>query len=263
MSAVPARKKSPRAPSIALDEALERVLKAYDKERLHPAPTEVVAQNLGYKTANSGSALSAIASLRYYGLIERPKDGLLAVTKNVESYIYTPDGSHKRDLLISFLKTPPLFAELLEQYSSGLPSDANIRYELIQRGFLPSGAESAVVMFRRSVDFAGYFSRANEQARDDRALSEPSAGESADTHYPTLAQLQSIEPTPTSVVRNVISSATSVPAGLSDEGDQIPVRLPGGRRAWLIIPTPFYDADKARLKAQIDLLLTQDEEGCA
>lgn len=256
MPEVSARKKSPRAPSIALDEALGRALSAYEKERLHPAPTEVVAQNLGYKSANSGSALGAIASLRYYGLIERPRDGVLAVTKNVESYKFTPDELHKRELLIGFLKTPPLFAELLEQYSSGLPSDANIRYELIQRGFLPPAAESAVAIFRRSVDFAGYFLRVNEQERVERPPSELSPAESADA-YSAPAQLQPIEPTP---VRNVTSSAPSVPMGLSDDGDQIPVRLPGGRRAWLIIPTPFYAADKARLKAQIDLLLTQDEE---
>ena len=42
------RKKSPRAPTMALDEALDRAMKAYDKERLHAAPTNVVAQNLGY-----------------------------------------------------------------------------------------------------------------------------------------------------------------------------------------------------------------------
>lgn len=42
--------------------------------------------------------------------------------------------------------------------------------------------------------------------------------------------------------------------------DRIPVRLSAGRKAWLEIPTPFYAADKARLKAQIDLLLAEDEE---
>jgi hypothetical protein len=40
--------------------------------------------------------------------------------------------------------------------------------------------------------------------------------------------------------------------------DRIPIRLPGGRRAWLEIPPVFYEADKARIKAQIDLLLTED-----
>jgi hypothetical protein len=42
--------------------------------------------------------------------------------------------------------------------------------------------------------------------------------------------------------------------------DKIPVRLSGGRRAWLFIPDPFLQADKQRLKAQIDLILAQDDE---
>lgn len=42
--------------------------------------------------------------------------------------------------------------------------------------------------------------------------------------------------------------------------DRIPVRLTAGRKAWLEIPSPLYAADKARLKAQIDLLLAEDEE---
>ncbi|MNR68298.1 hypothetical protein D3C85_1927750 [compost metagenome] len=42
--------------------------------------------------------------------------------------------------------------------------------------------------------------------------------------------------------------------------DRIPVRLSGGRRAWLVIPQVFFEADKKRLKAQIDLLLTEDDE---
>jgi hypothetical protein len=41
------RKKSPRAPSISLDEALERVLRIYEKEKRHAAPTEVVVQDMG------------------------------------------------------------------------------------------------------------------------------------------------------------------------------------------------------------------------
>ncbi|MDQ2821218.1 MAG: hypothetical protein M3Y65_12625 [Pseudomonadota bacterium] len=78
------RKKSPRAPSMALNEALDRALKLYELERLHSSPVDVVATGIGYKSANSGSALSALASLRYFGLLERPKDGFLAVAKAVE-----------------------------------------------------------------------------------------------------------------------------------------------------------------------------------
>jgi hypothetical protein len=49
-------------------------------------------------------------------------------------------------------------------------------------------------------------------------------------------------------------------ATYSDLGaDKIPVRLSKGRRAWIEIPSPFYEADKIRLKKQIDLLLSDDE----
>lgn len=47
------------------------------------------------------------------------------------------------------------------------------------------------------------------------------------------------------------------PESQNDGDDKNPVRLTGGRKAWLIVPTPFYEADKSRLKAQIDLLLTE------
>ena len=244
------RKKSPRAPSIALDEAIERVMRAYDKERLHPAPTEVVAQNLGYKGASSGSALSAMASLRYYGLLERPGDGLLAVTKEVESLRFAPDERLKRSLLLGFLRRPALFVELLEKYASGLPSDANLKYDLIQRGFLPGTAADVVSVFRRSVEFTHYF---ESSAADLAPVMTDSGDVEVEDAVPLLV---------TSEPRAIAQPAqrTSQPElPESDSHDHIPVRLPGSRRAWLVIPTPFYSADKLRLKAQIDLLLAEDD----
>lgn len=247
------RKKSPRgAPSMALDEAVDRVQRAYDKERLHAVPTDVVAQNLGYKGANNGSALSALASLRYYGLLERPKEGFLAVTKDFEHFKFAPDDRQRRALLISFLRRPQLYAELLEKYESGLPSDANLRYELIQRGFNPPAAEGALGAFRRSVEFVGYTPNDDPPpARVDLSVESRASAEAVPADSPVSTN------SPVAVVPSEVSSL-NLPM---DEGtDQIPVRLPGGRRAWLIIPNPFFASDKNRLKAQIDLLLTQDEE---
>src|ERR1700676_5522191 len=148
------RKKNPRAPSIPLNEAIERTLRVYEKEKRHPTPTEVVAQDIGYKSANNGAALSVLASLRYYGLLERPEDGKLCVTKDVENYQYAPDEKTKRDLLLKWLRTPQVFADLLDRYPGGLPSDANLRFDLINRGFSPSAAESVISVFRRSAEFA-------------------------------------------------------------------------------------------------------------
>ena len=250
------RKKSPRAPSISLDEALDRVLKVYDKERLNPAPLDVIAQGMGYKDANNGRALAAIASVRYYGLMERHGDGRLGVTKDVESYKYAPSEEMRRAHLRKFVATPALFAELLDRYSSGLPSDGNLRYELIQRDFLPSTAESMVGVLRRSFDFARVYEQENQElvvsateADEFDAPARTASDAIAPTASETLARASQLRP-----------SSFSRNEDAAESHDRIPVRLSGGRRAWLLIPQLFREADKLRLKAQIDLLLTEDDE---
>jgi hypothetical protein len=241
------RKKSPRAPSIPLGEAIERALRVYEKEKRYPAPTEVVAQGMGYKSANNGTALGALASLRYFGLLEKPEDGKLAVSKDVENYQYAPDPKIKSELLLKWLRAPSIFADLLDRYPGGLPSDANLRFDLINRGFSPAAADSAISVFRRSAEFAGY----NASQRDESNQADRQAGEA-------LALETGVVPAASSIVR---SSKPPLQSEFSvDETDTIPVRLSEGRKAWLVIPTPFYEADKLRLKAQIDLLLTEDLE---
>lgn len=256
----PARKKSPRAPSSSLSEALDRALKVYDKERLHPAPTEVFAQNMGYKTANSGSALQMLASLRYFGLAQRVSDGVLAISKDVESLKFAPSESLKADLLKKFLRTPTLYEELLDKYQSALPSDPNLKFELIQRGFAPSAAASVLAAFRESVEFAGYYALTQQDNGNVADEFEEASAESLSASVsPAIAPSIASPPIPHSPP----PPPSSAIAGLVDPAgneDRIPVRLPGGRRAWLIIPVPFFEADKTRLKAQIDLLLTSDEE---
>ncbi len=240
------RKKSPRAPTMALDEAIERALKVYEKERRHPAPVDAVANAIGYKAASSGSALQALASLRYYGLLERPKDGHLAATKDMEAYQFAPSEDLRGTLRVRWLRTPPLFAELLDHYQGGLPSDATLRFDLIQRGFLPGTAESVISVFRRSVDFARYYEQAQQVASKEVDM----ADNTNEGILPSVRQEASqAEP---AVIKELEQQVV--------DADKIPVRLSGGRRAWLTIPTPFYAADKNRLKAQIDLLLTDDEE---
>lgn len=252
------RKKSPRAPSIPLDEAIDRVNKVYGKERRHAVPTDVVAQDLGYKNANNGAALSMLASLRYYGLLERPKDGHLAVSKEFESYTYAPDESMRAKILHQWLRTPPIFAEMLDKYAEHLPSDATLRYDLIQQGFTPAGAESFIQVFRRSVSFAGAPAEVedgppNVEARPE-ASSQPIA-QAVPVVDPAIDHQR--QPPPPRMAELVAPSSTPDAAGM----DQIPVRLGRGRRAWLVVPQPFYKADKERLKAQIDLLLADDDEG--
>lgn len=242
------RKKSPRAPSLPLDESVERALKIYDKERRHAAPTDVIAQNLGYKSANNGSALSTIAALRSFGLLEKAQEGKLAVAKDVEAYRFAPTDELRSQLRRKWLRTPNIFSELLEKYAAGLPSEASLRFDLIQRGFTPASAESTLAVFKKSIEFARFF---DELSSDDlKAESLETAAEADDQPAAASVHVQSRP------VESVSPAAASVaPGGY----DRIPVRLAGGRRAWLEIPTPFFEADKKRLIAQIELILTEDD----
>lgn len=252
------KKRSPRAPSIPLDDAIERAMKIYHKEKRHAAPPDAVAQHLGYKNASNGAAASAIATLRYYGLIDRPDGKMISVSKDVESYMFAPSDGLKREILTRWLKTPPVFSELLEQYQDQLPSDENLKFNLIQKGFLPEAADACLSVFRRSVEFAGYYdfevtSSPADVGLDDELdagpdLRAPAAdsvgrGEAAPQHYSAP-----------------VGAQYSMPANPEPSVDRIPVRLSKGRRAWIEIPSPFYNADKERLKKQIELLLSDDEE---
>lgn len=242
------RRRSPSAPSMALDEALERAVKVYEKEQRHPAPTDVVAQNMGYKSANSGAALRTIAVLTNYGLLERAGSGKLAVSADIESYHYSPSPELKQELLIGWLKSPAIFERLLIKYKTSLPSDSTIRYDLIQEGFKPGTAEAVLRSFKRSVEFAGYFDAQNNSAPAETESLEYEANMDNRDSPKSNTELR-VEESP--------NQAVSQPGC-----DRIPVRLDPKRRAWLEIPTPFYEKDKDRLKAQIDLLITDDDEDC-
>jgi hypothetical protein len=73
-------------------EALEKALRVYEKKR-DIQPTEVVAQDRATKCKQWGCA-KLRASLRT-GLLEKPEDGKLAVSKDVENYQYAPDQDQK------------------------------------------------------------------------------------------------------------------------------------------------------------------------
>ena len=255
MDAAP-RKKSPRAPSLALDSAIERTLKIYKEENRHPAPPDVVAQHLGYKGAKNGAFVGTMATLGYYGLVERTKDGRFAVTKNFESYHFAPDEFMRRRILVDWLKTPAVFSGLLEKYGERLPSDSNIKFDLIHQGFAPPAADACVSVFRRSVDYVDYYGVSGVEADLGAERTRVDLGApDLDEQDVVVADAAGVRIRESASVHRPVST----PSHGSADGDRIPVRLSGSRRAWIEVPSPFYQADKKRLINQIELLLADDE----
>ena len=253
MAIIITRKRSPRAPTISLREAVDRALIVYEKEGKHPSSADIVAEHLGYKSASNGTAKQILASLGYYGLIERPSDGMIAVSKSIEEFKYAPSNKLRAEALQKWLYTPNVYADLLEKFPNKLPSEASLKYELIQKGFNPTTADECLSAFMDSVEYA---SHTNAASKEDPT---PSAALPDNTQETSVIEL-----VPEATIQQANSTVRATAAAHEsqeiDSSDRIPVRLAGGRRAWLTIPSPFYIADKRRLISQIELLLTDDEE---
>lgn len=258
----PDRKKSPRAPSIPLDEAIDRVGRMYKQDRLNAAPADVAAQHLGYKSAKNGAALQTLASLRYYGLVDRPKDGSVAVSRDFEYFQHAPDEATRRKILLSWLRKPPVFAELLDQYASGLPSESLLKFGLIQRGFSPAAADTCISVFVRSVEMSRYYDQTEMSQENVVVERHEDAATNQEDLVDQTEQVESahgkIPQSPPALTNNAAMPGNEMPQ--SGEFDRIPIRLAQNRKAWLVVPTPFFVTDKARIKAQVDLLLADDEE---
>lgn len=254
------RKRSPRAPSMSLKEAVDRVGKAYAKEGLHPANADIVAHHLGYKSAGNGAAKRALAALGYYGLLERPSEGMLAVTKSFQEYRFAPSEELRTQALRKWLLNPGVFAELLEKFPDRLPSEASLKFELIQKGFSPEAAVECLTAFLESVQYVQSLSS------DFDVEASKTVGEATDAGVEAVDAVddqRGVDFTSSRIESGArpAATATTRDIGVEDEdSDRIPVRLAGGRRAWLVIPSPFYAADKRRLISQIELLLANDEE---
>lgn len=232
------KRRSPTAPSIGLDEAINRALMIYDNERCYPAPMNAVTQHIGFKAVlNNPAAFALITAMSHYGLVESPEEGMLAVSRELELYKNSHNEQGRQQLLLKWLKTPAIFAELLEKYPDSLPSRTTLKFDLIQRGFTPPGADACMQVFQNNLDFVKYFDYVAAQK-----LAAQSVMQDETASYGFGRDGGN-------------GRGTTRSAG---QADRMPIRLSGGRRAWVEIPTPFYASDKEQLLAQIELLVTDD-----
>ncbi|MDI1301775.1 MAG: hypothetical protein PSX71_07720 [bacterium] len=242
----PIRQRSPNAPSSALEDVISKTLVVYDKEHRQPAPVDAVAKDLGYKDANNGAAKQVLASMRQFGLLGRPKEGYLAVSKEVEDYRYAPDERMKSAILITWLKTPKVFSELLSEFPTQLPSDASLLHKLIGMGFMPSTAHQCLDVFKSSVTFAKYYTLEPHNSRPDTDAVLAVEGDSE-----LIADSRDVGR----------ANQVEKPIAVSAAGhERVPIRLKGGRRAYLEVPSPFYEGDKKTISAMLDAIAADEDE---
>lgn len=143
------RIRSPNYPQLSLDEALKRVKQVFDRERQHPTSRDVVLLGMGYNGAN-GASLGSLSAAIKYGLLEKAGDDLRVSDRAVA--ILHPHSPEERAAAIHAAATAPaLFAELLDHFKGGLPSDDSLRAYLVRRGFAQSALTSVIQAFRDTI----------------------------------------------------------------------------------------------------------------
>lgn len=255
--------RSPNYPMQTLEWAVNTALELLEKEGGHAVPPDIVARNLGYKDASNGKASRILANLKAFGVIDSVPGGKLAVTKDVQRYKLTPTAEDKRSFLKQWLKKPLLYRKIIEKYDRDLPSDAVLLFELVdEHSFNEAAAITAIKVFRDSLNFVmgnanshdslnGVNDEGGEDEEEDIAPQETTVNQQIKKTAETASTSSNFHPpqiTPASQVKS------------SQESLKYPIRLAGGRMAWIEVPVPFYDADKNKLRAQIEIIGTEDED---
>jgi len=143
--------RSPNYPAMTLPEAIEAVRPIFKKDSRNKMPRLAVAKHLGYSSLN-GRALGRIGALRAYGLLEGSGNELRLSDDAVALINAPPASIDRKSALKRAFTSPALFKEVWEKYEGARPSEENLRYWLVQKGFTDRGADKCVQSYLASYD---------------------------------------------------------------------------------------------------------------
>jgi hypothetical protein len=150
----PPKGRSPSYPAIPLQQAIERARILYDKERQHSAPMATITGHWGFKSPTTGPASVTYAALKKFGLLVEEGSGVERqgrLTRLAVEILRNPD---PRQAIQEAALAPPIHRELWTEFGYDLPSDDNLVWRLLQRGFTDSGAKDFIREYRATLDFA-------------------------------------------------------------------------------------------------------------
>lgn len=151
--------RSPRYPSVSLREAVNMAKLLYEKERKALVPRAVAVKAWSYNRLH-GRSLTMLASVAQYGLLRR-QSGSVGISDDAFVILKAPrHSSERKEVLEKCSKTPNIFDEILQQHTRGLPSNDTLEWDLKQRGFTDSAAETVIECLRDTILFV------NEETKD-------------------------------------------------------------------------------------------------
>lgn len=148
------RIRSPNYPAIDLREALVRMGAVFERERQHTMSKDVAIKGLGYSGPN-GAALGTLSAVVKYGLLDRSGDAYRVSDRTV-AILHPKNPTEKQQALRDAALSPPLFAELAEQFPGGQVSDDNLRSYLIRNSFSSNAVAGVIKAFRETMQMVSF-----------------------------------------------------------------------------------------------------------
>lgn len=182
------RTRSPNYPAISLREALPRIAQIYEKEFTHPADSDTLSKALGYSGTN-GASDTVISALKKYGLLEHAGNREYKLSPGAIDICLHQKGEAERVKAIREAAfTPPLFAELNDEYGDILPSENNLRVKLVKKGFNPKSVGDVIHAYRDTLELV------TEEAPEYNAAG--AGNREAVSSTPTPAEVRPMQPHP-------------------------------------------------------------------
>jgi hypothetical protein len=145
--------RSPNYPFLTLGEALDAIRPVLKAEHRNKMSRQVLAAHLGYSSI-SGRALAKMGALKAYGLVEGVGDDT-RVSADALICVEAPEDDPERlDALRRCAMKPTIFREIAREFET-LPSDHNLRFWLIKRGYTPDAAGKAVQTYLATMRLVG------------------------------------------------------------------------------------------------------------
>ena len=126
--------RSPRYPSMSLEDAIEHGRTIFEKDRRYPIAREVAAAHIGYKSLN-GAADAALSSLMQYSILEKVTKGEVRVSQWTIDILHPDNAVQRRNAIRSAANNPALFRTLNERFVDAIPSNETLRSYLTRENF--------------------------------------------------------------------------------------------------------------------------------
>jgi hypothetical protein len=148
------RWRNPEYPSIGLRTAVQLARKIWEKEKRNQMSVEVGFKHMGF-ASRSGPTLRAVAALKKFGLLVQPSLGRVQLSdEGVQVIVRPTEDALRLEVLQRMAQRPEIFRELLRRFTDGLPSDQNLRTELVAGlHFSDEAAATLIAVLKETMEF--------------------------------------------------------------------------------------------------------------